>query len=430
MSINLPNATRDYLRSLYNQKLVRNLGWYGMAELAARVTRLVTTIVVARLTSRQDLGCAAIVLTIFELFRVFTNNGIGQAVISASAETLAATCATAHRLVWKICIGLAGCQVMLSGVLILAGNAQAGWMLAALSPIYLIMAPGLVPVYLIQRARRVHVVATISTIQLVTDNLLCGALAFFGMGAWALVLPKLLVSPIWLVGVRSNESWRFDANADQAESRSILRFAIPVLGCELLNTARLNLDNVLVAAVLDLKALGIYYFVFNAGIGLSLSLTTAMCSALFPHLADKNPSRPEMLARFDHALVTAVLPVSAVIALQAVGSLIYVPFVFGARWHDTAPLVAILCASAIARPVADAGCQLLRACRRTGQEFATTSISTFLYLGIFACALPAGLNVAIPVLALTATLLQLGVAASSRLSVGWSQQPFKLIGIG
>jgi len=416
VSITLFIPARHSLRAVWDQKLTRMLGWYGGAEMAARITRLATTVIVARVTSRHDLGCAAFVLTLFELLRVFTNNGIGQAVIAAPPATLAAVCATAHRLVWKICAGLSGLQIVVACGLIGMGNAQAGRMLAVLSPVYLIMAPGLVPVYLLQRARRVHVVAAISTVQMVTDNVLCCALAFLGAGAWALVLPKLLVAPIWLAGVRGKEGWRFDRSAGQADRRDMLRFAIPVLGCELLNTARLNLDNVLVACVLGLQALGTYYFVFNAGIGLSLSLTSAMCSALFPHLTDGAPTRRLMLKRFDDALLTAVLPVSAVIALQAAASLIYVPLVFGARWHDAAPLVAILCASAIARPMADAGCQLLRACRRTGREFTVISISTALYLGIFACALPAGLEAAVAVLAATATMLQLGVAVISRYS--------------
>jgi PST family polysaccharide transporter len=411
------------LKHLLRQRLTRNLGWYGAAEIAARVTRLVTTIIVARVTSRADLGAAAAVLTMFELFRVLTNNGVAQAVITAPARELEAVCATACRAMWGVCIGVAAVQGAVAMAMALHGWTQTGALLGALAPIYLLMAPGLVPVYRIQRSNRLRVLAVIATLQMVADNLLTAGLAHAGFGAWALVLPKLLVAPIWLIGVRRAEGWRFDSRVAAAPLGAVMRFAAPVLGSEMLNAARLNLDNVLVGSVLGMEALGTYFFVFNAGIGLSLSLTTALCGALFPHLAEGAPGRASLLARFDRALLTAVLPVSVLIALQATASLLYVPLVFGARWHDAAPLVAVLCASAVARPLADAGCQLLRAAGRTLQDFATNLAATCLYLGAFACALPFGLAVAIHVLAVTATLLHLTVAASARFSLLPTRQP-------
>jgi PST family polysaccharide transporter len=408
-------------KALLGQRLTRNLGWYGFAEAVARITRLLTTIIVARATSRADLGAAAAVLTIFELFRPLTNNGIAQAVITAPARELASICAAAHRAVWTTCLGLLAMLWVLSLAMALHGWTQTGALLAALAPSYLLMAPGLVQAYRIQRSNNLRVLAVIATVQMAADNALTAAFAHAGLGAWSLVLPKLLVAPIWLVGVRHAESWRFDRMTPAAPFCAVFRFAAPLLGSEFLNVFRLNLDNVLVGTVLGMQALGTYYFVFNAGIGLSLSMTTALCAALFPHLADGTPSRAAMLARFDRAVLTAVLPVSLLIALQAGASLLYVPMVFGARWHDAAPLVAVLCASAIARPLADAGCQLLRACGRTMQDFTTNLGATCIYLGTFACALPFGLPKAITVLAVTATCLHLSVAAAARLSLAPSR---------
>ena len=412
----LAGAIVERLSAVLRGRLARNIGWYGAAEFAARITRLATAIIVARVTSRADLGCAAAVLTAFELIRTLTNNGIGQAVIRAADRELAAVCVTAHRAVQILCFGMAALQLGVAGALALAGATQAGSMLASLSLVYLLMAPGLVQVYRIQRSNRLHIVAAIATIQMVADNLLTACLAYAGFGAWALILPKLLVAPIWLLGVRRHEPWRLTRDVQGAPISRVLRFAAPVLGTELLNAARLNLDNIMVGSVLGLEALGVYYFVFNAGIGLSLSLTSAMSGALFPHLAEGAPDCRTLLARFDRALPSAVLPVSLVITLQAAASLFYVPVVFGSRWHDAAPLVAMLCASAIAKPFADAGCQLLRARGRTRQEFVTILIVTTLYLGSFGLALTRGLAFAITTLAVVATSLHIAVAVTARFS--------------
>jgi len=398
--------TRRVLRS----GLLRNLGWFGLAELAARVSRLFATVLLARSLGATEFGIAAAALTVFEIIRTLPNTGIGQAVVRTASEQLADTCASAYRIGWAICVATAVVQVAIGVLLVVTAHLDIGLMLTVLSGVYLFMAPGLVNSYLVLRAGRFRTIAAIATAQIIADNLLAIVLALLGFGAWALVLPKLLVAPIWMIGMRRAQPVSIDRDARRAPSGPLVRFSMPVLGTELLAAARYNVDNLLVAAILGIDALGLYYFVFNAGIGFSLSLTNALKSVLFPHLAKVVRDGPDVLRHFDRALGSVVLASSLLIAIQAVASFYYVPIVFGPKWGYAAPLVAIMCASAIARPVADAAAQLLRAIGRPGWELIGSLATTAIYLGAFALALPRGLPVAITVLAGTATLLQLGFA--------------------
>ena len=93
------------------QKLVRNIGWLTSAELISRVGRIVAAIILARQLDAVAFGIAAIALTIFEITRVFTENGIGAAVVRASADQFERVSNTAYRLMWIVCIGLAGVQI-------------------------------------------------------------------------------------------------------------------------------------------------------------------------------------------------------------------------------------------------------------------------------------------------------------------------------
>lgn len=409
-----PILPRSCLPARAELRLLRNVGWYGLAELAARVSRLGTTVVLARALSSTELGVAAAALTWFELLRVLANTGIGQAVIRAPAHRLAATCNAAHRAVWAVCLAVAVVQAAVGAGIAAAGEGgPAGAMLACLALIYPLMAPGLVPVYLILRGNRLRVTAGIATAQVVADNLLTAAFALAGGGAWAVVLPKLLVAPIWLIGVRRCQAWRPDPAAGSVPQAELWRFAVPVLGSEALAAARLNLDKLLVGAILGVDALGIYYFVFNAGIGFSLSLTGALGAAIYPHLVDAGDGRA-LLRRFDRTVRTAVLPAAALIAAQAAASLLYVPLVFGARWQDLAPMVALLCLSAATKPLSDAASQLLRAIGRPDAELAASALLTALYLGTFSVALRGGLMSGIVALSTAAALLQLGFAAAAR----------------
>ena len=414
-------VSRQTIKAWLGQRLLRNVGWYGLAEVASRLSRLLTTVVLARVLSSTELGVAAAALTCFELIRTLANTGVGQAVIRAPAERLAATCNTAYSTVWYVCLAVAMLQIVVGAAFVASGQGgETGLMLVCLSLVYPMMAPGLIPVYLILRDNRLRVTAGISVTQVVTDNFLTAILALSGGGAWAIVLPKLLVTPIWLLGVRRCQAWRPDAAAGRVPTGEILRFALPVLGSEVLAAARLNFDKLLVLAVLGLPALGTYYFVFNAGIGFSLSLTTALSTVIYPHLVAGGQTGG-MTRRFDRAVLTVVLPAGLLIALQAAASLAYVPIVFGAHWRDAAPLVALLCLSAVTKPLADAAAQLLRAANRPGAELIGSLLLTTIYLGVFAIQLRDGLLSGIIAITVTATLLQLSFATGARLTAARTQ---------
>ena len=64
-------------RALLADRLVRNVGWYGLAEFANRFTRLITTIILARWLIPHDFGIAAVAMTTFEIIRVLAQYGIG-----------------------------------------------------------------------------------------------------------------------------------------------------------------------------------------------------------------------------------------------------------------------------------------------------------------------------------------------------------------
>ena len=73
-------------------------------------------------------------------------------------------------------------------------------------------------------------------------------------------------------------------------------FAGPLLVSEVLATIRNQCDKLIVGAMLGIEALGIYYFAYNAGLGLSLSLTNALNASLYPHLAEVADRPTEMIA--------------------------------------------------------------------------------------------------------------------------------------
>ena len=357
---------KSFGRMFTSQKLTRNIVWLTAAELVSRFGRIIAAIILARQLDAVAFGIAAIALTIFEITRVFTENGIGAAVVRSDEANFRKTANTAHRLMWGVCLVLAAVQ-FLAGLIvemILPGR-QAGAMVAILGAVFLIMPFGVMHAYCLLRAERMKELAAISTAQVAADHILTAVLAICGFGAWAIVLPKLLTAPIWLIGMLRTRAWQQDLSAGFAPVAGMLKFSLPVLGSELMCAFRDQLDKFIVSFTLGVEALGIYYFAFNAGLGVSTALNRAFSNAVYPHLC----AAADRISAYRQAIQNLGVPFSLLYVLQAGLALYYVPIVFGDNWASAAPLVAILCLGGPARLMIDAARMKARANGKSGLDF-------------------------------------------------------------
>jgi PST family polysaccharide transporter len=395
--------------------LRRSLGWYGLAEIAVRLVRIATTVVLARLLLAADFGIIAIVTTAFELIRVIGANGTALMIVRAQEADLARTTATAFR------VAVAATFVMM--VLCLAvGLAFAYAMdMPAMLGLMAVLAVSLVAQSAadvaygrLMRVDRARTIGLVTAAGVVLEGLATIAFALAGFGVWSVVLAKLAATPLYAAMLVRAAGGLGLAPVASLPWREVARFSLPLVGAEALAAVRAHVDKVLVGAMLGVETLGIYAFAFNAGVGLSLAFTAALSTSLYPHFATLASRPAELDARYDAAMRSTVWPMAGLIALQAAAAHVYVPLVFGARWTEAAPLVAILCLGAATRPICDAARQYLRAEGRTAEEFAGALVLTAATLSAFAAALPFGLIAASSALALASTAGHLGFAYWAR----------------
>lgn len=392
---------KQYLsNNLFSNRFVRNTSWIGLSELMARVSRLLTAVVLARYLSLEEFGIAALALTVHELVKVFNENGIGAKIIQVPEDQLEAVCNTAYRLNWIVCGGLFVLQCLLAFPIAAFYEQPAlVWMIIALAFVYLLMPVALVQAFLIQRQNRLKVTALVAGTQVTVDNFLTAILAVAGLGAWAVVIPKLLVAPIWVIGTMRNQHWKFNPNSGYAHWREILNFGKHVLGVELLKAMRLQLDNLIIGAFLGIEALGIYFFAHNAGLGISLSLTRAFNTALFPHLCESKGDRLEIRKKFFHAQKIIACVLIPVILLQSLLAPWYVPLVFGEKWIPAIPVLLLLCLSAIPRPFGEGASEVMRTIDKPKIDFYWSIIFSFLFIAGIFIGLPWGIvGVAVAIL--------------------------------
>ena len=240
---------------------------------------------------------------------------------------------------------------------------------------------GMVQASLVQREQRLKTVALIDGGQVGVDNVITSLLALAGLGAWAIVLPKFLTAPIWVIGYRRSHAWRPNGSSTCFKLwRDVLKFGRYYLSIELLKTARLNLDNMIIARLLGMEALGIYYFARNAGLGFSLTLINAINSALYPNLCDVKGNIEKLKRRFTRNLKQIAFIAVPLISLQAGLAFIYVPIVFGEQWLNAIPILTLLCLSALPRPLSESASALALASGRIELDFKWNLIFTAVFV--------------------------------------------------
>jgi teichuronic acid exporter len=361
------------LRGGLSNSFVRNLASMGVAQVAMRASRLATIVILSRFLGAEDYGLAAIVLTIYEMFALFTRNGISAKVVQAAAGEVEVVAQTAYHMTWIVCLSLVGVQALVAVPFAwLYGDMRLALPIAAMGLVYLATPACLIQGAFQQREGRLGRIALAGGLQVTVDNCLTATFAFLGFGMWAIILPKLLVAPIWVVCVRYGHAWRPGRGMTGGRGfvgwRGIARFSRQVVGVELMTTIQANIDNLMVGYFLGIQALGVYYFAFNAGLGMMLGLITAFGTAVFPHLCEAREDRAALTQRYRQAVRLLGSIVVPLILLQTFLAPLYVPVVFGEKWLPSVPVLMIICLSAITRPFATVCSQLLRSVGRPDIE--------------------------------------------------------------
>ncbi len=369
------------LKLLLKGRFVRNVSWMGASELINRIFRLGTTLTLARMFSSTDYGLVAILYTVADFANTFSlKYGIGAKIIQVDDEHLNATCITAYWLNWILCgaIFILQCGAAYP-IARFYNNNQLILPICFLALNFLLVPLFAVQFALIQRENRLKITATGNVAQSITSNIMTVILALGGAGVWAVAIPMVLSTTAWIVIAYKNHPWRPPKFFQLDRWRDIIRFGTNMLGVDLLGKLRGNLDYLIIGRFVGVEPLGLYFFAFNAGLGISNSVGYTLLAPLFPHLCEARKDYKLFRRRYFNSLKAISFVFVPLILLQSFLAPFYVPIVFGQKWMPAIPILIIICLSAIPRPFAYAASQLLDSIDKTRITFLFESIFTLIF---------------------------------------------------
>jgi PST family polysaccharide transporter len=368
-------------KQLLLNKFIRNAGWLGAAELANRIFRLGTTVTLARMFSPQDYGLMAVVYTVFDFATVFTfRGGIGAKIVQADEQDVKIICDTSYWLNWILCVAIFIIQCIAAfPIAHFYKNQQLVLPICTVGLIYLMFPLFLVNSAIIERENRLKITALCNVIQSLLSNIIIVILALRGMGVWAIVWSMVLTTPVWIIITWKNHSWRPPKIFKIKKYKEVISFGTDLLAIELLGKLRGNIDYLIIGGFLNMEALGIYYFAFNAGLGISMSVINTFSSALFPYLCEVRSNLTQLKERYFSSLRKSYIIITPLILLQTFLAPIYVPIIFGSKWSSAIPVLMLICLSALTIQFGRATFLLLNAIGKTRLTFYWNLIYTILF---------------------------------------------------
>ncbi len=328
---------------------IRNVGWMAGAEIANRLIRLASTVILARMFSPQDYGLMAIIYTVSDFFQVFTlRGGVGSKIIQADKQDVKAICNTAYWLNWIVCGSLFIIQCVVALVLpYFSEDRTLTLPLIAVAFTYLAYPLFTIHLTLIERENRFQAVAICNVLVSLVSSVVTATLVLMGMGIWSIIWSMISTFPIWIILTWKYQTWRPPLRFDLERWREVLDFGGNLLVNELLIKFRTNVDYLIVGRYLGVEALGMYYFAFNAGSGITMSILNTFMSPMYPYICTVRNDYWQFKERYFSSLKKVTVILVPIILLQAFLAPIYVPIVFGSKWISAIPVLILICLSVI-----------------------------------------------------------------------------------
>ncbi len=317
---------------------IRGTAWRYASYFGGKFLVFLSTIVLARLLTKDDFGLVGYALTTIAFLDVASDLGVAEAVVYHKEDKVIYS--TAFWISLAIGIVLFGLSWVLSPLLAVYFRdervVEINRLMALTFPF---TALGSTHEAILRKNLSFDRAAVPVFLRAVTKGVVSVVLAFMGFGAWSLVWGQVsgpLISSIvlWVI-----TPWKPTIDFDLSRASSLLRYGMKNIGSDFLSMILLNLDYWLVGRYLGAVALGVYTLSYRMPELLILQFARIVSQVVFP-IYTKMRNIPDGLANGFRKATAYVSLVTVPLGLGL--ALLARPFTIvflTEKWIDAVPVI-------------------------------------------------------------------------------------------
>jgi PST family polysaccharide transporter len=334
------------------RKAVRGALWTITTGMGSRALGLVGTLIVTRFVSPAEYGEVTVAAVLVMTANQFSTAGLGQFIV---ARPDAPRAAAFHATVFHVALGIAALVALFAFGGRLGAAVEAphmGRFLPGLAFSMLCDRIAFVPERVLARELRFGPLSMTRAGGDVLHTIASVTLAMLGWGGAAIVWGNVARSGFRLVAFCASvprRDWLEPCRLTLAQTRELLVFGVPVAIGSLFAFAARRWDNLLVSRFFGPGPTGMYNLAYNLADVPAIQVGEQIGDVLLPSFA-----RLEGERRSD-ALVRALTLLSLVVFPLAVGLAAVAPTlvaaIFDERWRPVGPMLVLLSALSVTRPI-------------------------------------------------------------------------------
>jgi O-antigen/teichoic acid export membrane protein len=321
---------------------VEGVKWSSARVLGSRLIALLVFVVLARLLAPTAFGLVSLAMVFVALMQIFVDQGFNQAIVQRQNLT------PAHldSAFWSslvLGILLSGLGVLLAGPIAgLLGQPDLAPVLRGLSASIVILALSSTPEAILRRELAFRSLAVRQLLAAVAGGAVALGAAILGYGVWSLVFQLVVQGAVGAIVLWIAVPWRPGFDVSWQCFRDLFSFGSSIVAMNLLNFLNRQSDDLLIGAVLGVRALGYYSVGYRILLLLTDVMTRTIESVAFPLFSKIQDDTARLRRAYLMATqISATIATPVFLGVAALAPQLIEVF-FGSKWHAAVPVMQVL----------------------------------------------------------------------------------------
>jgi len=321
---------------------VRNISYVGISQIASMLLSIGTVAILARILTPEDYGILGVGVVLMTLFTGIQDFGILPSVVQRDTRIEdSISVGITLRVIIAVLIlgGVVAASPLMSDFF---GNPAIPLVVAVLCVNLFLSVVGFPSQVVLTRSLRFSNLAVAGLLQAMTTSSVSITLAILGFSYWSIVFGSILGTIVFVVSLMRFQKVSLRPKMEIPLMKDLLGFGSHILVVSLMGFVIFGIDQIIVARVLGVAVLGVYFVAVKLGRTFGEQMATAVSKVLFPTMSRMKDDLERLKASSIQTIrMISILAVPTSLGLAALSPL-FVRLVLGESWVEAIVPVAII----------------------------------------------------------------------------------------